>query len=122
MKIEQLIYEIQKRPGMFVKEERLDYIFYLLSGYCGANHALPETEDTVERNFSVWFNEWLLMWIENNIDKEYTPKTLYWYDNIKEIVQSGENEFDVFFELCKSFFEDYKDKKGYFSDKEYTLE
>ena len=40
MQIEQLIISMQKRPKMFVKEERIDYIYYLLSGYCGANNKL----------------------------------------------------------------------------------
>ena len=32
MQIEQLIFLIQKRPKMFIKEEKIEYIYYLLLG------------------------------------------------------------------------------------------
>lgn len=113
MRIEQLIASIQKRPKMFVKEERIDYIYYLLSGYCGANSKL--SEDDMERKFCFWFNKWLIMWIVDNVDSEYLPKTAYWYDDIKALAQDEQDEVNTFFKLCGIFFEDYKNKSGYFS-------
>lgn len=113
MQIEQLIDEIQRRPKMFVKEERIEYIYYLLSGYCGANCKLSDND--MEHKFRFWFGKWLRMWIEDNVDAEYAPETAYWYDDIKKITKKDQNELTVFFDLCKSFFEDYKNKTGYFS-------
>ena len=116
MQIEQLITSIQKRPKMFIKEEKIEYIYYLLSGYCGANKKI--SEDDMEQKFCSWFGKWLVMWIEDNIDAEYTPKTGYWYDDIKIIAKDEDKEVEVFFDLCKGFFSDYKNKVGYFSLKD----
>lgn len=113
MKIEQLITTIQKRPGMFVKEEKIEYIYYLLLGFCGASKNYAN--DNIEQKFCYWFGKWLIIWIEDNVDAEYAPQTAYWYDDIKRITKKGQNEVTIFFDLCKSFFEDYKNKIGYFS-------
>ncbi len=113
MQIEQLIDSIQKRPKMFVKEERIEYIYYFLFGYCAANNKLSDND--IEQKFCYWFGKWLIMWIEDNVDAEYEPQTAYWYDDIKNITRKGQNEVTIFFYLCKGFFEDYKNKIGYFS-------
>ena len=94
MQIEQLIISIQKRPGMFIKEERIDYIYYLLSGYCGANNKLEG--DDMEQKFCYWFSKWLRMWIVDNVDSGYLPKTAYWYDDIKMIAKNEKDEVDIF--------------------------
>lgn len=113
MQIEQLIASIQKRPKMFIKEEKIEYIYYFLIGYCAANNELSDND--IEQKFCFWFGKWLIMWIEDNVNAEYVPRTAYWYDDIKKITKKGQNEITIFFDLCKSFFEDYKNKIGYFS-------
>lgn len=113
MQIEQLIISIHKRPKMFLREERIDYLYYFLSGYCGANNKL--SEDDMDRKFCFWFSKWLVMWIIDNVDSEYSPKTAYWYDDIRIITKKGQDEMNMFFELCNMFFEDYRKKIGYFS-------
>jgi len=115
MQIEQLIMSMQKRPKMFVKEERIDYIYYLLSGYCGANSKLSKEDDDMDQRFCLWFGKWLVMWINDNVDAEYSPKTAYWYDDIKMIAKNRQDEVNIFFELCNIFFEDYRNNTGYFS-------
>ncbi|MCM1097616.1 MAG: hypothetical protein NC427_06075 [Ruminococcus flavefaciens] len=112
MQIERLIKSIQKRPKMFLKEEKIEYIYYLLSGYCGANRV---SEDNMDCMFCTWFRKWLIMWIVENVDEKYSVKTAYWYDDIKAIAQGKQEEIKMFFELCDLFFEDYKNKVGYFS-------
>ena len=113
MNIEQLIYEIQKRPKMFVKEERIEYIYYLLSGYCAASN--KSSDDDVDKKFCCWFGKWLRTWIEDNIDDEYISKTAYWYDDVKAIDKNEQKEVIVFFDLCHHFFNDYSNGTGYFS-------
>ena len=49
MQIEQLIASIQKRPKMFIKEEKIEYIYYFLIGYCAANNKLSDND--IERKF-----------------------------------------------------------------------
>ena len=113
MQIEQLIDSIQKRPKMFVKEEKIEYIFYLLSGYCGANGKL--SEEDINRKFCLWFGKWLILWIQNNVNVKHTSQTAFWYDDIKTISKSEQDEIKLFFDLCKYFFEDYRNNTGYFS-------
>ena len=44
-----LITSIRKRPLMYVKEEKIEYIYYLLSGYCAAGIATQE--DSMNKKF-----------------------------------------------------------------------
>lgn len=112
-RVEKLINNMRKRPKMYVAEIRIDYIFYFLFGYCGANHEL--SEDDMDRRFCFWFGKWLIKWIEDNVDKEYLPETAFWYDDIRRITRSEQDEAAIFFELCEYFFKDYRNKTGYFS-------
>ena len=48
-------------------------IIYFLFGYCYANSELPK--DDINHHFCAWFGRWLLMWIEENVDEDYSPET-----------------------------------------------
>ena len=113
MEIEELIDAIQRRPGMYLLEERIDYIFYFLFGYCRANSELED--DNMDRRFCYWFWKWLLMWIKDNVDSEYQIKAMVWYEDIRRIAGDEQKAVTLFYDLCKMFFEDYKEKRGYFS-------
>lgn len=69
----------------------------------------------MDQRFCLWFGKWLLMWIHDHVDAEYIPESAYWYDDIKRIAKKEQDEVTVFFELCSLFFEDYRNKEGYFS-------
>lgn len=56
---------------MFIKEERIEYIYYFLLGYCSANNEY--LEDDINGKFCCWFLRWLWSWIEDNVDAEYIP-------------------------------------------------
>lgn len=114
MRIKELLHNMQIRPKMYVREVRMDYIFHFLMGYCGGENAkLPD--DSMDRKFCCWFGKWLIPWIENNVDANYRPTSAAWYDDIIRITPDGQNEVDLFFDLCEKFFEDYENKTGYFS-------
>ena len=105
---------MQGRIKMFVEEEKIEYVYYLISGYCIANHNFPS--DDLDKRFTFWFDKWLIMWIKDNIDSKYAMKTVYWYEDIKMLAEkNGQDEVALFFDLCKSFFSDYENKVGYFS-------
>lgn len=111
MRIEKLINSMQRRPGMYLLEERIDYIFQFLLGYCGANSHFLEDDD-MDRRFGYWFWKWLLIWTEDNGDQ---IESACWYDVIMAIAEDEQKAVTLFYDLCKIFFEDYKQKRGYFS-------
>lgn len=114
MYIKDLINFIQKRPLMYVKEERLDYIYQLLTGYCMAaskNNAPSE----MDKHFHSWFGKWLYKyWIKQNYNDSFELKTLHWDDIIKEINHNKCGDVEFFYELCEQFFSDYEQRVGYF--------
>jgi len=112
MYIKELIDTIKKRPGMFVREEKIEYIYYYISGYCSACHKYSNND--MNKMFFCWFGKWLQKWIENNIDFKYKPKSACWYDDIKTIAECEQKETECFFYLCNIFFDDYEHKRGYF--------
>lgn len=112
MYIEQLIESIDKRPKMYVKEEKLEYIYYYILGYCSASHHF--STDEMDKMFCCWFWKWLVKWIEDNVNSEYQTKSAIWYDDIRNIAENENEEIELFFRLSREFFEDYKNKTGYF--------
>lgn len=112
MYIEQLIDSIRKRPKMYVQEEKIEYIYYYIFGYCSACHNF--SVDNMDKMFCCWFWKWLEKWIIDNIDSEYQTKSAIWYEDIKKIAGGKQKEINLFFSLSKQFFDDYKNKKGYF--------
>ena len=105
---------MKENPEMFFREEKIEYIHEFLGGYCfaGKKNGLPKED--MRREFSFWFWKWFLQWIEENVDPEYSPPSCCWADYIKELAGGEEKEVPLFYELCKSFFEDYENKCGYF--------
>ena len=113
MEVYNLIKSIQKRPLMYIHEEKIDYIYYLLVGYCAAltKHNSPTEMD---KKFSFWFGKWLNDWIKFNYDDNCQLKTYCWGEILKEITKSEEEAVQLFYKLCERFFSDYEDGKGYF--------
>lgn len=110
MEINKLVMSIKKRPLMYVKEEKIEYIYYLLSGYCSAN----TQEDVMDKKFIMWFGKWLNQWIEEHMDSDHISESCFWYDNIKIITKDESAECEVFYNLASLFFEEYNKKSGYF--------
>lgn len=97
---------------MYVKEERSDYIFYFISGYCSA--LVSDKDSDVNKKFNLWFLKWLEQWMTDNDIENNIPNTLFWYDYIRCLTKDGKSELKVFFDLVNLFFEDYNNKRGYF--------
>lgn len=111
MQIEDIIKAIQKRPKMFVDEEKIEYIYHFILGACFTNVC----GEDINRKFSCWFWKWLEIWIRENINPHYFSETASWCDEIKMIANEDEEAVRLFYELSQKFFDDYHNKKGYFS-------
>ncbi|MCH5267595.1 MAG: hypothetical protein J1E62_04540 [Lachnospiraceae bacterium] len=114
MNIETLIEAMKKRPKMFVEEEKIEYIFYFLFGYCSSN-----LDDDLDKYFCMWFGKWLIRWIKEHIDEQYVPKTALWHHDIKMIAGDKQDEAKFFYDLCDEFFEDYRKRRGYFAQNKF---
>lgn len=114
MYIEETINSMKRRPGMYVKKENVEYIYHFVSGNCLACQYL--SDDEMDRMFNEWFGKWLLQWIKENVSPQYEPVIFYWYLDIKAIAGGEEKEVPLFYELCEKFFDDYRNRRGYFED------
>ncbi len=113
MYIKELINCIQKRPLMYVQEEKISYISHLLMGYClAASHNNVPSE--MDKHFWAWFGSWLDNWIKIKYSKDFEFKA-YWFETLKDITQDEREAVQLFYKLCKQFFDDYEEKKGYFN-------
>ncbi|MCH5268108.1 MAG: hypothetical protein J1E62_07165 [Lachnospiraceae bacterium] len=118
MHIEGLIALIKKRDMVLVEDERTDYICQFLMGYyySASAYVIDKVTSDMDKNFWTWFGRWLVGWIQENIDQQYEPKTSWWYHDIKMIAGDEQNEVKVFYNLCDQFFEDYRERRGYFAE------
>ncbi len=112
MYIKRLINSIKMRPRMYIEEDKLEYLFHFIFGYCGALHEF--CDDEMDLPFNNWFWRWLINWIEENMDPDYEPKSVFWYKEIRKIAGDENKEFEVFFELSEQFFYEYESKTGWF--------
>ena len=104
MDIKTFISSIQNRPKMYVEEIRLDYIFYLIFGFLGSNMINGSIYNT-DQKFKIYFSDWVLNWITNNIDKSYEQKSFFWYHYLCDVTNSEEEAVELFFKLSSIFFE-----------------
>lgn len=104
MNIKEFISAVRNRPRMYVKEERLDYVYYLIIGYLGSNLS-NDNIDKEDSKFHSFFPEWLLAWTKVYVDKGYERKNFFWYCIIKDVASSENEAFELFFKLCDEFFQ-----------------
>ncbi|MCM1500888.1 MAG: hypothetical protein NC124_20715 [Clostridium sp.] len=113
MYIKKLIQFIQKRPLMYLQEEKIDYIYHFLLGHCGFACRCDFASE-MDKEFELWFGKWLYEWMVEHYDKNYKFKTFHWNDTLKEITGSEEEAVQLFYTLCETFFSDYEEETGYF--------
>ncbi|MDO3413289.1 hypothetical protein QWJ34_26290 [Saccharibacillus sp. CPCC 101409] len=105
MNIEELIYGIKGRPGMFVKDKRLDYIKYFIAGfYC--HGSVSKTAAAIDEHFSGQFHSWVREWITNNLGITFQGES-GWYEYITFSTQNNEKAFDLFCKLTDEFFAEF---------------
>ena len=115
MEIYELLMAIKRRPLMYVREEKIEFIYYLLAGYCFAMYEHnTETNDNIDCKFVAWFGIWMEKWIKKNKLSDEISIPACWYEYIKKIAKNEKDECKVFYELVDIFFEDYNKKRGDF--------
>ena len=106
--IKNLIVSLQLRPKMFLKEEKLDYVYYLLTGYITHLFESMECQHFIERNenFQRDFLSWVMDWALIKFNKNYAEgnEFLFWYQIIEQNTNSNEEAMKTFYELSRQFF------------------
>jgi len=105
MNIETLLHSINKRPGMFVQDRRLDYIRYFIAGfYCHAS--VSGTTESIDRYFNDNFHGWVREWLGNNLNIEFDEER-GWYEYITLSTPNNDDSFNLFFKLVNEFFKEF---------------
>ena len=108
--IEELIQRIKQRPGMYVHEVRLDYVYYLIFGHNGcASQVKIRTQKDVY--FQTKFFKWLINWARENWNKDYSGQYVFWYQIIDQNTNSPEESVTKFIELAEQFFSEYEEEE-----------
>ncbi|MEO3943970.1 hypothetical protein [Gorillibacterium sp. CAU 1737] len=110
MDIEELICAIRTRPGMFVKDKRLDYIKYFITGF-HCQGSLSKTATAMDYHFSEGFHVWVRVWIKSNLGIEIDEEG-GWYEYIVASTKNNEEAADLFFQLADEFFKEYHQLDG----------
>ena len=105
MNIKEFISAIQKRPQMYVKEVRLDYIYYLVIGYLGSS-LINESSCSIDQKFKAHFSNWVLEWVRKNVDESYERKSFFWYQILNDVTSNEKEATDLFFKLSAIFFQE----------------
>ena len=105
MNIKEFISAIQKRPKMYVEEVRVDYIYYLVSGFLGSN-LINESGCSIDRKFKAHFSNWVLEWVRKNVDESYDRKSFFWYQILNDVTRNENEATDLFFKLSNIFFQE----------------
>ena len=110
MNVEQFIYAIQKRPGMYVGCMELEPIVHFINGFM-LNNFISKRVDIVEKKFKEEFHDWVREQLEKryNIELEEHHDYLFY---ITEVSQNSEEELNIFFELCNEFFREFYKKEN----------
>lgn len=101
---------IEKKPKAVLYEIRIDYLEYVIDGFRGCN-GINDFGDNTAVQFHHYFSNWLVRWIQLNIDKKYEKQHFFWYHTFRDITNNEAEAVTLFFALCDKFFKEYENKK-----------
>lgn len=107
MTIQNLISIIKQRPGMFVEDNRLDYIKYFINGFyfqLSNSNCLTPIDEYFKNNFDDWVKSWIMDNRGINININVS-----WYSQIILITSGNDMALNLFFQLVNEFFSEFKD-------------
>ncbi len=114
MTIFEKVQDIKRRPGLYVRKETIENIFYNLLGGCISEKLIQEGKVNIDTEFMEWFGEWLNNWSSLHYDMDSIPKNIYWYNTINWLAKDEKSACRWFYYLFDIFYEEYKSRTGYF--------
>lgn len=100
---------IEKKPKAVLYEIRIDYLEYVIDGFKNCNK-INDFDDETAVQFHYYFSDWLVNWIQSNIDKKYEKQHFFWYQTLRDITNNEAEAVTLFFTLCDKFFKEYENK------------
>lgn len=107
MNVKDFIKLIQKKPQAVIHEIRTDYLDYVIAGFLCCN-AMNDRRDDVDQHFHYYFTDWLVKWINKNIDNKYKKQHVLWHQTLMDVINDEQEAVYLFFQLCDEFFEEYE--------------
>ena len=110
MDIEQALKLVKRRPGMYIGTPNIKALRHFIEGFlfnnikCNRGYPLDEC-------FIYKIHDWMKQKIEEKCDRKFDLSMGYDY-YIEAVCDSGEQEVDLFFELCEEFIEEMKNKNS----------
>lgn len=107
MNVEELIYQMKKRPGMYVGCIQLEPVVHFINGFM-LNNVVTGKIDSIEE-FRKKFDDWVKEQLENkyNIELEKYHNYLFY---ITQVSRDSEEGLKMFFELSENFFREVHEK------------
>lgn len=107
MNIKDIIYNIRKRPKMYISAFQLDYIYHYISGILTCYRNIVEyNEKDINFVFNDQFDNWISEWIKNNIEMTCNF-SFVWYEMIVAVTSDSEDALKLFYCICDDFFKQY---------------
>lgn len=107
MNVKDFIKNIQKMPTAFVHEVRLDYLEYVIEGFICCN-SMYDRADNEERCFHCYFVDWIVGWINQNIDNKYERKSSLWHQILRDVTNDEQEAVALFFDYVIYFLNNMK--------------
>ncbi|WP_020224855.1 hypothetical protein [Holdemania massiliensis] len=104
MNIKELIQLVKRRPGMFIGDLKLEYLYHFINGFL-FNNISTSRADEIDEAFKREFHQWVREWIKENKNIEFDEDRNYLY-YIQEVCKSQEQCFTMFFELAEEYFKE----------------
>lgn len=105
--VKYFIKNIQKKPIAYVHEVKTDYLEYLIDGFICCN-LMYDRVDNEERYFHCYFVDWIVEWINKNIDNKYKRRSSLWHQILRDVTNDEQEAVALFFQLCDQFFKQYE--------------
>ncbi len=103
MNLDELIKQIEIRPGAFLGDD-IDNksLYHFIEGYL-YSRKINNQQTCYEKNFNCMFRDFVIneMYDSKQINENHNMK--YWYEIIQKNNSSNQNEIQLFFRLYKKF-------------------
>lgn len=105
--IEEYVFVIKKRWGMFLLKRQVDYLYHFLLGKSFTEYIIYE-DNLMNKVFWKYFHDYCKNYIKKNRNVlEYQLKSSNWSDEIRKVCHDEDEAMELFFEIFDDFIRDF---------------